>query len=177
MKKMWSRFRDQIKKHPAVPWFIGVVALLFISMIAVFSRGSTGAFSETGETAGQPGTLGLLVDVIIKFGIVLFLIYVFYQLLQKFSKRKGSEGSSQLSVLETLKLSPQQSLHLIKVHDGVMLIGATDASLTHLSEVELPQEIIQSYRDETPPTEFPQILRETLKSKFGRSEEEQAREE
>src|SRR5690606_39073560 len=64
----------------------------------------------------------------------------------------------QVTILESTRLSPRQALHLVRVGSQVMLIGATDSSLTLLSEeVELVDAETQPAEAEQGPNPSPTL--------------------
>jgi len=81
-------------------------------------------------------TSALLLNVFLKLGLVLLLIYSG----AIFLRRRQSNGhplyKKQIQVLETTHLAPHRALHLVKVGDQTYLIGATDHSIQLLSPVE-----------------------------------------
>jgi flagellar biosynthetic protein FliO len=80
--------------------------------------------------------------VLLKLGIVLGLIYTTFVILQRFKiGTVGRPNSKRMAIIETLYLTPKQKLHLVRVGEKVMMIGATDENLSLLSdEVVLPPE-------------------------------------
>jgi flagellar biosynthetic protein FliO len=47
------------------------------------------------------------------------------------------EKKHQMQVVETVRLSPKQAIHLVTVGDRQLLIGATDQNVSLLTSVEL----------------------------------------
>ncbi|MBI3762805.1 MAG: FliO/MopB family protein [Chloroflexi bacterium] len=93
--------------------------------------------------AGAWNGMGLALDVVVKLGLVLALIYASLYLLRRWQGGALASARRQLAVLETARLSPRQSLHLVRVSTNsltrVWLIGATDQAVTLLSEVSHSQ--------------------------------------
>jgi flagellar biosynthetic protein FliO len=86
-------------------------------------------------------TAGLMVSVFFKLGIVLLVIYLGVSFLRRFQLHSPGHVLKQIHVLETTHLSPRQKLYLVEVGQQTFLIGATEQSLSYLSEVEpLPAE-------------------------------------
>jgi flagellar biosynthetic protein FliO len=80
-------------------------------------------------------TAALGLDVLLKLGVVIGLIYACLYLLKRWRGPLGAAGR-RLAVLETTRLSTRQSLHLVRVGSQVLLIGATDGGLSLLAELD-----------------------------------------
>ncbi len=92
-----------------------------------------------GDWAG----VSFALDVIFKLALVLALIYGSLYLLRRWQVGAFASARRQLTVLETTRLSPRQSLHLVRVGERAWLIGATDQAVSLLAEVELLSEVMQ----------------------------------
>jgi flagellar biosynthetic protein FliO len=87
-----------------------------------------------GSETISAAALGL--DVLFKLGIVVLLIYASLYLLKRLQAGTAPGSRKRLAILETARLSSRQALHLVKVGDQVLLIGATDQSVNYLLNVE-----------------------------------------
>ena len=92
----------------------------------------------SGATSDSSGSTSFyLVSAFVKFmGILLLIVgssVVFRRWLQASSNGKKAR---QMRLLETVRLSPKQALHLIVVGDQKLLIGATDQSVALITPVE-----------------------------------------
>jgi flagellar biogenesis protein FliO len=65
---------------------------------------------------------------------VLALIYVGLFLLKKWRVDGPGENRHRLRLMETLRLSPKQAVHLVRADSRVLLLGATDQAISVLSE-------------------------------------------
>jgi flagellar biosynthetic protein FliO len=93
--------------------------------------------------------VGLALNVIVKLGVVLALVYASLFALRRWQNGGFTSARRQLAVVETMRLSPRQALHLVRVGEQVWLIGATDAGLSRLGEVPAGQAALAEL---TPPT-------------------------
>lgn len=129
--------------------FVGIA--LGLASLSMWS--SSGAQAQTEELPGSSAfsTAALGINVLFKLGIVVLLIYASLYILRRFQSGKLGSSPKQLSILETTHLSPRQALHLVKVGEQVILLGATDQSLSLLAEVELgaPDEAAQPEKAHT----------------------------
>jgi flagellar biosynthetic protein FliO len=83
-------------------------------------------------------TSALLLNVFLKLGLVLLLIYSGAIYLRRRQNNGHPLYKKQIQVLETTHLSPHRALHLVKVGDQTYLIGATDHAIQLLSQLETP---------------------------------------
>lgn len=78
------------------------------------------------------------ISAIVKLMVVLLLIVgssiVFRRWLQG---NPGRKAVQQMRLMETIRLSPKQSLHLIVIGDQKLLIGATDQNVSLISPIEM----------------------------------------
>jgi flagellar biogenesis protein FliO len=70
-----------------------------------------------------------------------------------------SRKTRQVQLLETIRLSPKQALHLVSIGDQQLLVGATDQAISLLTQVELDlnHEEMQSI-SQSAGTDFPSLL-------------------
>ena len=99
------------------------------------------------------------VSVFAKLIVVLLLIFVcsvtFRRWLQPgFSGKK----TRQLQLLETMRLSPKQALHLIAVGDQQLLVGATDQGISLVTRVEPSLDLTSTEPVAQPRTDFSSVL-------------------
>jgi flagellar protein FliO/FliZ len=91
--------------------------------------------------ASDNGFGGMLLDVGSKLLLTLALLYATLYLVRKYSNRLSGRGpNSNLAVVETLRLGQSGALHLVRVGDRHLLIGATSQQITLLGEAEKPRE-------------------------------------
>jgi flagellar biosynthetic protein FliO len=84
------------------------------------------------------------IGVFVKMIVVLLLIVassvIFRRWLQPGIRGKGTR---QVQLLETVRLSPKQALHLISVGDRQLLVGATDQGISLITQVEPKRESVE----------------------------------
>jgi len=107
--------------------------LLAILPLALQPQTETGA--RLGNDTLTTAALGL--NVTFKLGIVVLLIYASLFVLKQMQGGKSScQKPQQLVVLESIHLSPRQALHLVRVGQQTLLIGATDNSINLVGELD-----------------------------------------
>ncbi len=111
-------------------WATGLGAVLALGLVAflVFSGGGPAA-------SGEIGAADLAVRLLINLGIVLGLAYLSLWAYRRVTGGAGAVRQRTLQVLESQRLSPRQAVHLIRVGERVLLVGATDGGLSTLADV------------------------------------------
>jgi len=96
------------------------------------------------DAAGDPAAPDALfyVGVFVKLAAVLLLIVGGAVIFQRWNGSRGLRKGTgrQLRLVETIRLTPRQAVHVVEVAGRHFLIGATDQSISILSPVDLPQE-------------------------------------
>ncbi len=126
--KQWWAAADQKKR-----WMAGLFALSVVATSVLFM--TTGA---DGGTAADIGSSPLYyLGVFVKLLGVLLLIVGGAVVLRRWQKVRGTGTTRQLNLVETVRLNPKQALHLVRVGDQHLLIGATDQSISLISAVDI----------------------------------------
>ena len=112
------------------------VALLILGVLStlglVVMTSSSGVNSD--PLASTPV---YVVGVFVKLGIVLLLIVGTSMIFRRYLQ-PGMSGKKtrQVQLLETVRLSPKQAVHLISVGGQQLLVGATDQNISLITHVE-----------------------------------------
>jgi flagellar biosynthetic protein FliO len=127
--------------------FVAALAFSLISTIALFSIGD--ASSVTKDPLGS--TPFYFVSAFLKLIAVLVLIVG----VSIFARRwiqpgAGINSTRQLQLLETIRLSPKQALHLVAIGNQKLLIGATDQSVSLIAPVDEDLWFSGIFRDAPP---------------------------
>ncbi|MAT42957.1 MAG: flagellar biosynthetic protein FliO [Anaerolineaceae bacterium] len=144
MRSIQTAFQQWLKAdNKRITWvlILMVVSVGALGLIFAWANSNLPAASAT-MADGSPDNLSspfYFLGVFVKLiGVLLLLFGVAY-----FVRRwKGNASpvqnhKNQMFVVESLRLSPRQALHLVKAGDQVFLVGATDQSLTLVSEVDV----------------------------------------
>jgi flagellar protein FliO/FliZ len=96
--------------------------------------GSGVASAGTGSGAAPAvGSAGAdVVRTIVGLAVVLAVIYGVYWLLKTSARSKSGRPDDRIGVIATTPLAPNRSLHLVRAGDELILVGATDQSITPL---------------------------------------------
>ncbi len=93
--------------------------------------------NTAGDLGGAPSVMPSLIRIISALVIVIGAIYGGLYLLKKMMGRKysGVKQNSHLEVLETIHIAPKKTISLVRVGEKSVLVGATEASLSLLTEL------------------------------------------
>ena len=136
MLDLISRVTDWYKNSSPQKKLMAALLLFFllISVVIVLLGSSTGSSKDP-----QESTPLYFLGVMVKLIGVLLLIVLCAILLRRWTNLAVKPGSvRQLRLLETVRLSPRQTLYLVALGDQQLLIGATDNNISLLSSVDDP---------------------------------------
>jgi flagellar protein FliO/FliZ len=128
MIKKWFETATQRQKLMAA-----LLAFSLLSTLVLF------AMNGSSKTAADPlGSTPLyFVGVFVKLIGVLLLIVLSSIIFRRwFQPGFSGKATRQLHLLETVRLSPKQALHLVSIGDQQLLIGATDQNVSLITHVE-----------------------------------------
>ena len=99
---------------------------------------STGSIGETGASSGVRVFLGL--------AIVLAILWALHRIIRRVQRgRLGAiGGDGAMEVLSTTHLGPNRVLHLVRVGDEVLVVGATDHAISALHRVPPSDPIVEA---------------------------------
>ena len=100
---------------------------------------SAGTAKGQAPSAGSAGAD--VIRTIVGLAVVLGVIYGVYWLLKSHARAKSGRADERIGVIATTPLAPNRSLHLVRAGDELILVGATDHSITPL-RVYTPEEAI-----------------------------------
>jgi flagellar biosynthetic protein FliO len=124
-----------IRRMPRWGW--GLAALALVLWLGSLMNASPAA--AQGAAAYQPpSNTEMTLDMLAKLLLVLGLFYAAVYGAKRWRKLLPGGQTRHITVLESTPLSPRQALHLVRVGEQVLLVGATDQGLSLLSEVNLP---------------------------------------
>ncbi|MBP7690423.1 MAG: flagellar biosynthetic protein FliO [Anaerolineales bacterium] len=118
-------------------WAVGAAGVVSLGGLAWAAAAGGGAAAAPADDPLAGG--GLVLDVMLKLGLVIALIYASLFALRRWPGGTAglfTSAARQVTVLETTRLSPRQALHLVRAGGQVFLVGATDQSLTLLAELD-----------------------------------------
>jgi flagellar biogenesis protein FliO len=93
----------------------------------------------------------ITLDVVLKIIFVFGLIYLFFALLRWWQKKQPGLVQNRLRIVETVRPAPRQTFYLLKVGSQEFLVGATDQSMSLISEIEP-----EAWQEEPSPNKAPE---------------------
>lgn len=131
-------------------WKTATVQQKWLAGILLFSLSATGLLlALSGLPVGNPSAAAdfsswYLVSAFFKVILVLALIIGGGVVLRNYAcKVTPASQHRQLRLIETVRLSPRQSMHIVKAGDKTLLVGATDQGISMLSEVTLVESPVE----------------------------------
>jgi flagellar protein FliO/FliZ len=110
----------------------------------------TPAAAHVSTHAGSTG--GTLARTIVGLAIVLAVLFGVYWLLKTYAKGNKTKGDGRLEIVATTPLAPNRAVHLIRVGDGLVLVGSAEGSVTQLKTYDDAESAaIQTRLDEVAP--------------------------
>ena len=113
---------------------LGIIIVLGVAMFMLIPSQT----STVGDTS-YLNSAGLAFSVFLRLGIIIVIIIGLAIVIKQMQSKMRIEKTDQISILETVHLSPHRSIHLIRVDNEKLLIGATDqniSTLLHLSNID-----------------------------------------
>jgi flagellar protein FliO/FliZ len=92
----------------------------------------TSAGGSSGKAASVGSAGADVIRTVVGLAVVLAVIYGVYWLLKSSARSKAGRADERIGVIATTPLAPNRSLHLVRAGDELILVGATDHSITPL---------------------------------------------
>ncbi len=99
------------------------------------SLGDAAAPARAANNAAGTTTLSYFLRMVVVLALVLAAIYGVYRLMKRLSRPKATDDKT-VRVLASTSLGPGKALHVIGLGSKAYLIGATDASISLVAEVD-----------------------------------------
>jgi flagellar biosynthetic protein FliO len=127
--KKWLETSSQKQKYTVALFAFGILSTFGLMLM----KGSSGTMDDPLQTSPF-----YFIGVFAKLAVVLLLILACSVFIRRWSQ-PGLKGrkKQQMQVIETVRLSPKQAIHIVTVGDRQLLIGATDQNVSLLTAVDL----------------------------------------
>ena len=109
---------------------VGVIVILGVAMFLLLPQSSP----STGDVSYINST-GFAFSVFLKLGVVVLVIAGLAIIIRRMQVKGQATTTKQISLIETIHLSPHRTLYLVNVENQKILIGATDQSMTTLYQL------------------------------------------
>ncbi len=131
LKEAWERLRS-MKGGSTWVWLIILFVVLAIGLL--MNDPLPPAPNEQG--GGTFGSTGLALSVFFRWMAVIGFIYLGFLFLKKWKFNKTGPEQRRITVMERFHLSPKQTLMLVKADGREFLVGATDAAIQLIAEMD-----------------------------------------
>lgn len=130
----WSEASPK-KRWTAIGLTVGIICTALFLLITSSPAGSAHASANSAERMDNPlyyvgvaaKTIGVLL-LIIGGAVILKRVQV---------KQKANRAGQNLELMDSIRITPKQALHLVRAGNQCFLVGATDQSLNLISHVDL----------------------------------------
>jgi flagellar biosynthetic protein FliO len=131
---------------------ISIAAGCFL-LLSLVSASVLSKQPDTAETASGGSMAGMAARTIGAVAVVLGLLYAAMYGLRAF-QRRGTKGlsSDAVAVLHRAPIAPKKAIYVIKVGSKAMVVGVTDAQISHLAD--LNEQEVASLRTDQPAKSF-----------------------
>jgi len=127
-----------LKRLP--PWSYWLTGLAILGGLIIISSAAS-SLGNTSTVSLNPFVYSI--NVFLKLILVLLLIYALAHIFRSGKTVLPGRPTRQIAILETTRISSHQALHLVKVGDRTLLIGATDQNMSLLSELDAPMDDLE----------------------------------
>jgi flagellar biosynthetic protein FliO len=114
-----------------------------VSLVGLMGLLTAGWLLAGGSTNNQPNSTDpfndptlLAASVFLRLVVVLLVMAAAFWILRRVQGNGWKGAQRQLQVLETTHLTPRRTIHLIQIGERKLLIGATDQSISLLTELD-----------------------------------------
>ncbi len=162
-----DQFTSWTKRLQTLPrWaqsLIGLGIMAVFILIALFgAAGDQSTVSGSGTSALS--SFWTILGVFWRLGLVLLIAYFSLYFLRRWQGNGVGRSEKQFTILESHHLSPRQAIHLVQIGEQVFFIGATDQSISLISEIAMPPE--ESASSELANLSVPVSFADTLANTF-----------
>lgn len=135
LKKIMASWNNASPKK-RLTWILLAVGVVCTLLLVLFSNSYEPA-SISANPVNEIGEPLYYIGAVVKTIGVLLLIIGGAIFLKRMQQKQGKNNSDRaISVAESIRLSPKQAVHLLRVGEKYFLVGATDQNISLLSQVE-----------------------------------------
>ncbi len=127
----WRKWFDGLGKQQKL--YAGLLAFSLVATLALISMGGSSSVTSDPLDSTPFYFFSAFVKLIVVLLLIVGVAVVFRRWIQPGA---GINATRQMRLVETIRLSPRQALHLVTVGNQKLLIGATDQSVSLISPIE-----------------------------------------
>lgn len=132
---IWWSDASPKKRWTAIGLTVGIICTALFLLITSSPAGSAPVAANSAERMDNPlYYVGVAAKTI---GVLLLIIGGAVILKRVQGKQKAKQAGRNLELVDSIRITPKQALHLVRAGDQCFLVGATDQSLNLISCVNL----------------------------------------
>ena len=135
-----------LRKMPRWVLVLTTVGIIVVLGVAMFMLIPSHPSAE--NDSSYLNSTGLAFSVFLKLGIIVVIIIGLAIVIKQMQSKMRVEKTEQISILETIHLSPHRSIYLLRVENEKILIGATDQNISTLLNLKAGVSIQNNNLDE-----------------------------
>jgi flagellar biosynthetic protein FliO len=137
MKEWLDSLLSRLREQKGMTTWIWIVVLFVILGIGTL-MGTPFGRPENSDQTIMPvfGSTGQLISIFLKWMAVIGLMYVAFIFLKRWMPGQTNQQLKQLAIIERLALSQRQAILLVRVGNRKVLLGATDQSISMITELK-----------------------------------------
>lgn len=147
MNAYWKKFQawwaeaTPKKRWTAIGLTVGVVCSILFFLVTESSSGSSTVSQSVADRMDSPlYYVGAAAKTI---GVLLLIVGGAVILKRMQAKQSRVHNDKNLQIVETVRITPKQAIHLVRAGNQCFLVGATDQTLNLISQVEIDGQKIE----------------------------------
>ena len=165
-----KRFSLDSRTKKILYFIAGCIGIfLFLLLIIYFKDGQSETVFQAQESQKDNSLASLSFNIFFKLLLIIGIIYLIFYLYRWWQTKNAIIRKNRLSIKESVRFSPKQAVHIIRVDDKELLIGATDQQITLLSVINSDTKLEEKLNSEDGQIEygeFKSVLEESIKNPF-----------
>ena len=129
----YQKWLNWFRTQPRWLQSVVIVAVCVLLVVGIWLSSQTYGEKSSSEIVNSSAWM---INVLLSFVLVILLIIGSAIVARRWMLGGVQSKERRMQVLETLVLNPKRALHIVKVGDQMLLIGATDQSINLLSELD-----------------------------------------
>ena len=142
---------------------------LFLLLLIYFKDGQSETVFLSQENQKDYSLASLSFNIFVKLLIIVGIIYLIFYIYRWWQTKNAIIRKNRLTLKESIRFTPKQAVHIIRVDDKEFLIGATDQQISLLSTIDAGEKLEAGLGSEDDPTEvggFESVLEESINEPF-----------
>ena len=142
---------------------------LFLLLLIYIKDGQSETVFLSQESQKDYSLASLSFNIFVKLLIIIGIIYLIFYIYRWWQTKNAIIRKNRLSIKESIRFTPKQAVHIIRVDDKEFLIGATDQQISLLSVIdtyEKSEGVLASEDDQIEVGGFKNVLEESINDPF-----------